>query len=166
MLGAGRKTRNIPRHLRRALVARDKGCVFPGCGRTVHVDGHHVKFWTAERGETELDNLVLLCRFHHRLVHEGGYRVQLDDDGTPRFSYPSGLEITPSPALVARGPTLRERNADRGVGIDGETIRGAWDGAKLDLGSAVASLADMDARPEQYPENHPAMQDECWLPAP
>ena len=73
VLDIGRKTRTIPPALRRALESRDRGCRFPGCGLRF-TDAHHVRHW-ADGGETKLDNLVLLCRFHHRLVHEEGYRV-------------------------------------------------------------------------------------------
>ena len=73
VLDIGRKTRTIPPTLRRALESRDRGCRFPGCGLRF-TDAHHVRHW-ADGGETKLDNLVLLCRFHHRLVHEEGYRV-------------------------------------------------------------------------------------------
>ncbi|MFN2593902.1 MAG: DUF222 domain-containing protein [Actinomycetota bacterium] len=154
-VGVGRKTRKIPRHLRRALVARDKGCVFPGCGRAVYTEGHHIKSW-AEQGETELENLALLCRFHHRLVHEGGYRVELGDDGVVHFFNQNGLELSPSPRLAVRGPTLARRNEQRGIVTDSETIRGTWDGAGVNLGRVVGALADMDARPDKYPENQAA----------
>ena len=80
---AGRKTRTIPPALRRALEARDQGCRFPGCGLRF-TDGHHVKHW-ADGGETTLDNLVLLCRHHHRLVHEGGWTVGWWGRGRPVF---------------------------------------------------------------------------------
>jgi hypothetical protein len=71
-LSVGRQTRSIPPWMRRALQARDGGCRFPGCTHTRFVDGHHIKHW-ADGGETSLGNLVLLCSYHHRLVHEGGY---------------------------------------------------------------------------------------------
>jgi hypothetical protein len=71
-LKVGRRTRSISAALRRALRARDHGCRFPGCTHRRFVDGHHVTHW-AEGGETNLGNLVSLCRRHHRLVHEGGY---------------------------------------------------------------------------------------------
>ena len=80
---AGRKTRTIPPALRRALEARDQGCRFPGCGLRF-TDGHHVKHW-ADGGETTLDNLVLLCRHHHRLGHEGGWTVGWWGRGRPVF---------------------------------------------------------------------------------
>ena len=83
-LDVGRKTRSIPPALRRALNSRDKGCVFPGCTHKRYVDGHHVHHW-AEGGETKLGNLVSLCRFHHRQVHEGGIRIERLDDGAWRF---------------------------------------------------------------------------------
>ncbi len=69
-LNVGRKTRSIPPALRRALNARDRGCRFPGCTHTRYVDAHHVRHW-AHGGETKASNLVTLCRFHHRKVHEG-----------------------------------------------------------------------------------------------
>ncbi len=75
-LDVGRRTRSIPTAIRRALQVRDGGCRFPGCTHTHFVDGHHVKHW-AKGGETKLDNLVLLCRHHHRMVHEDGYRLEM-----------------------------------------------------------------------------------------
>lgn len=68
----GRKSRTIPPPMRRALLTRDSGCRFPGCNATRFVDGHHIEHW-ADGGETSLENLTLLCRHHHRLVHDGGY---------------------------------------------------------------------------------------------
>src|SRR5690606_25001938 len=70
-LGVSRKTRVVTTAIRRALWARDKGCRFPGCGRTRYVDAHHIEHW-ANGGETSLENLMLLCSKHHTLVHEGG----------------------------------------------------------------------------------------------
>ncbi len=71
-LSIGRRSRSIPAAMRRALRFRDGGCRFPGCTNKQFVDGHHIKHW-ADGGETSLDNLVLLCRHHHHLVHEGGF---------------------------------------------------------------------------------------------
>ncbi|MGH6628122.1 MAG: DUF222 domain-containing protein, partial [Burkholderiales bacterium] len=71
-LSVGRKTRTVPPAIRRALQRRDGGCRFPGCTCTRFVDAHHIHHW-ADGGETDIDNLVLLCRHHHRLVHEGGF---------------------------------------------------------------------------------------------
>ncbi|WP_231114649.1 HNH endonuclease signature motif containing protein, partial [Lentzea aerocolonigenes] len=63
----GRKTRSFPAGIRRILVARDRGCAFPGCARPPrHCDGHHIHHW-AEGGRTSVDNAVLLCRHHHTL---------------------------------------------------------------------------------------------------
>jgi hypothetical protein len=74
-VSVGRKTRSVPPSLRRALRKRDGGCRFRGCGRGRYVDAHHIEHW-AEGGATSLDNLVQLCRHHHRLVHEGGFTVR------------------------------------------------------------------------------------------
>ena len=91
-LNVGRKTRNISAPLRRLLNARDKGCRFPGCANSRYVDAHHIKHW-ANGGETKPSNLVSLCRFHHRAVHEGGFRIEILDDGAFRFVKPNGENI-------------------------------------------------------------------------
>jgi Domain of unknown function (DUF222)/HNH endonuclease len=80
-LDVGRARRTIPAPLRRALVARDDGCRFPACDRPPEwADGHHIEHW-ADGGETKLGNLVLLCRHHHRAVHEGRWRLAITPDG-------------------------------------------------------------------------------------
>jgi hypothetical protein len=87
-LNVGRRTRTISPALRRAREARDRGCRFPGCGLRF-TDAHHVVHW-ADGGETSLDNTLLLCRYHHRLVHEGAWRVQWWGAGRPAFRDPRG----------------------------------------------------------------------------
>jgi hypothetical protein len=78
-LSVGRATRTIPSSIRTALVLRDQGCRFPGCDRPpAWTDGHHIIHW-ADGGPTELDNLVSLCRSHHRQVHEEGWRIHIAD---------------------------------------------------------------------------------------
>lgn len=76
-LNIGRRTRVVPTAMKRALWARDKGCTFPGCHRKRFVDAHHVEHWSTGGG-TSLANLLLLCNAHHRLVHEGGFRIEKD----------------------------------------------------------------------------------------
>ena len=98
LLNVGRRTRTIPPHIRRALEERDRGCRFPGCaGR--FTEAHHVKHW-ADGGETSLRNTVLLCRRHHRTVHEGRVKVCTNRDGTVLFFTPKGRVLVD--ASVAR----------------------------------------------------------------
>ena len=104
VVGAGRRTRTVSPSLRRALEARDRGCRFPGCGLRF-TDAHHVKHW-ANGGETTLRNLVLLCRKHHRAVHEGGVSVWLDTEGQVVFFTPRGKALMGAP-LVERKVTAR-----------------------------------------------------------
>jgi hypothetical protein len=91
-LNVGRKTRTISAPLRRLLMARDKGCRFPGCANSRYMDCHHIEHW-ANGGETKPSNLVSLCRFHHRAVHEGGIRIERLDDGALRFVKANGKVI-------------------------------------------------------------------------
>ena len=93
-LAVGRRTRAVPPAIRRALRVRDGGCRFPGCDRSRYVQAHHIKHW-ADGGETALGNLVTLCSFHHRLVHEGGYGVRVDE-GEIEFLHPDGRVIPPA----------------------------------------------------------------------
>ena len=91
-LSVGRKTRTVSTAIKRALRARDKGCTFPGCHNTRFVDAHHIKHWSAG-GETSLDNLMLLCSRHHRLVHEGGFRIERDYQDRWFFKRPDGRAV-------------------------------------------------------------------------
>ena len=80
VLDVGRARRTIPNPIRRALVLRDQGCAFPGCGRRPRqCHGHHVVHW-ADGGNTGLDNLVLLCGEHHRVIHHGNWDVRIEDN--------------------------------------------------------------------------------------
>jgi hypothetical protein len=88
ILDVGRRRRTLGPALRRALEYRDRGCRFPGCGLRF-TDAHHVRHW-ADGGETKLGNLVLLCRYHHRLVHEEGWKVDWWGEGRPVFFDPRG----------------------------------------------------------------------------
>ena len=78
VLGVAAPTETIPTRVRAALWARDAGCRFPGCKAPAQwTDGHHVR-WGSKGGPTTIENLVLLCRRHHRAVHEGGWRLSFD----------------------------------------------------------------------------------------
>jgi hypothetical protein len=96
-LSLGRKTRTIPPALRRALEARDRGCRFPGCGSRRFLDAHHIEHW-ADGGATDLDNLLQLCGHHHRLLHEGGYRIAHGPGDRIRFLRRDGRPIPECPA--------------------------------------------------------------------
>jgi len=91
-LSVGRKTRTVPIAIKRALRARDKGCSFPGCHHKRFVDAHHIQHWSAG-GETSLNNLMLLCSRHHRLVHEGGFRIERDFQDRWFFKRPDGRAV-------------------------------------------------------------------------
>ncbi len=142
-LSVGRKTRSIPPAIRRALRSRDRGCRFPGCTRTHHVEGHHIRHWS-RGGETALENLVQLCYYHHRLVHEGGFQVARTDDGAFRFTRPDGTRVTdaPRPSRLQRlaADCLRTANRQRGLQIEAKTNQCLWDGVPMDHDLAVAGL--------------------------
>jgi hypothetical protein len=146
-LNVGRKTRSIPPALQRALKARDGGCRFPGCDRTRFTEGHHVKHW-AHGGETSLSNLLTLCRFHHRLVHEGGFGLRATDDGVFVFTRPDGTRVEENGSIGCgrlRGDvqTLFTENRSRGLRIDAETPRCKWIGERMDYSMAVGYLIDV-----------------------
>jgi hypothetical protein len=140
-LDIGRRSRNITPALRRALQYRDGGCCFPGCTSHRHVDAHHIVHW-ADGGETKLDNLVLLCRHHHRLVHEGGYRVALSAAGDKQFTAPNGHVVSHGPDARFRGnaTALPASNTLRGLAITARTLPTLWRGERMDLGMAVYAL--------------------------
>jgi hypothetical protein len=139
ILDVGRKTRTIPSALRRALRCRDGCCRFPGCANSAFVDGHHIKHWS-KGGETSLDNLVLLCTFHHRLLHEGGVSMRVSDDGRFTFIRRDGRII--ETATVSVEPNgVERRNAEAGLQIDASTVLPRWYGDACDYSVAIAGLA-------------------------
>ncbi len=90
------RTRTVPPALRRALLHRDQVCRFPGCGRRF-VQAHHIRHW-AHGGPTTLSNLVLLCRYHHRAVHEEGFQITHLENGSVGFLRPDGQRLLEVPA--------------------------------------------------------------------
>jgi len=135
ILSVGRRTRTIPPALRRALDIRDRGCRFPGCGLRF-TDAHHVKHW-ADGGETSLENCVLLCRHHHRLVHEGGWTLEWWGPGRAVFRSPKGgVHLDPE-----REEASWRRERDKRRRADGHVRNG-----RGPEGSLPALLAENRAR--------------------
>jgi hypothetical protein len=150
LLDVGRKRRSIPPAIRRALNARDTGCRFPGCTYRRYLDAHHVEHW-ADGGETRLDNLVSLCRWHHRLVHEGGIRVEERAGGGWRFLRPDGREFDPRPLdgaapAVHRAGDLQRHHEAQGVHIDSQTAVTRWRGERADYELGVWVLCQQAGR--------------------
>ena len=139
LLDVGRKTRTIPPALRRALQARDRQSRFPGCNAR-RCDAHDVRHW-ADGGPTRLDNLILLCRRHHRAIHEEGFTVRLDPAGHAVFVWPDGRpfpDVPPAPRWTGRplAPT-DGRLAAADIEIGPETATPGWYGDRLDLAYAM-----------------------------
>ena len=149
VLDVGRKTRTIPPAIRRALTARDRRCRFPGCDAH-HCDAHHVRHW-ADGGPTRLDNLLLVCRRHHRAVHEEGFSVELRDDGEARFFWPDGRPLPDAPlAPTWAGTALGSTDAHletAGLTVDPHTATPDWLGERLDLDWAITVLHPATADP-------------------
>jgi hypothetical protein len=137
----GARTRTIPPALRRALHARDRACRFPGCSVRFG-QGHHIRHW-AEGGPTTLSNLALLCRRHHRAVHEEGYQVERQSDGPLRFLRPDGSPLPDVPPLAELPPdpveVIRTRNKGQGLRINARTAFPTWAG-RLNVGWTVGVL--------------------------
>ena len=142
-LNIGRRSRTIPPPMRRALKARDGGCRFPGCTNHKFVDGHHIVHW-ADGGETSLDNLVLLCRHHHHLVHEGGFDCKRSKDGEIYFLDQKQRHLEPFP--TPRETTLEESLAwmyreFKDKNVSAETPAAKWyAGEEMDWEYAVSLL--------------------------
>ena len=149
------RTRTIPPAIRRALHHRDQGCRFPGCGVRFG-QGHHIVHW-AQGGPTTLSNLTLLCRRHHRAVHEEGYQVERLADGALRFRRPDGQDLPEVPCVptVPDDPVnaLRAHHGDAGLVLHSRTTMPGWIGEHLDIGYAIdvlhprARRIDPDAPP-------------------
>jgi 5-methylcytosine-specific restriction endonuclease McrA len=151
----GVRTRTIPPAIRRALHHRDRGCRFPGCGLPFG-QGHHIRHW-AQGGPTTLSNLAMLCRRHHRAVHEEGYRVERHSDGELCFRRPDGRllpDVPPPPPAVSHDPSeaLRARNEVLGLRLQARTACPGWQGERLDVGWAIDVLHPRAERPRAIGE--------------
>ena len=160
----GARTRTIPPALRRALHHRDRDCRFPGCGNRF-TQGHHLRHW-AQGGPTTLSNLALLCRRHHRAVHEEGYQVARGPDGALRFQRPDGrlLPEVPTPAAVPADAVdaLRARHAAQGLRLHAQTMTPGWLGERLNLAWAIDVLHPLAQRPSTpAPGTEPCPIDEA-----
>ncbi len=140
-LSVGRKTRTVPPSIRRALQRRDKGCRFPGCSCSRFVDAHHIHHW-ADGGETSMQNLVLLCRHHHRLVHEGGFGLQVLPGGGFEFTDPNGKRIVAAPESRFSGNVfeLMAENCQNNITITPKTSVPNWGGEGMDVDIVVHQL--------------------------
>jgi hypothetical protein len=149
LVEVGARTRTIPPALRRALLHRDRSCRFPGCGVQVG-QGHHVRHW-AQGGPTTLSNLALLCRRHHRAVHEEGYQLERLASGALCFRRPDGrpLPEVPPPASVPADPVgaLRAQHDAQGIRLHARTACARWLGERLDVGWAIDVLHPLAAPP-------------------
>jgi hypothetical protein len=151
VLDVGRKTRAVSTALRRALETRDQGCRFPGCTNRRFTDAHHIEHWV-NGGETSLDNLMLLCRRHHRYVHEHGFHVERETGGARvRFVRPDGKVVPKLPEVAAVDAEagwfhLRHAHAQLGLRIDHRTGVPTWMGESMDYGWAVGGLRERSAR--------------------
>ena len=144
----GARTRTIPPALRRALHHRDRNCRFPGCSVRFG-QGHHVRHW-AQGGPTTLSNLALLCRRHHRAVHEEGYQVERTPEGALQFRRPDGRvlpDVSPPPAVPADPVVaMRARHSAQGLELHARTGLAGWLGERLDVGWAIGVLHPLATR--------------------
>ncbi|MGX7677386.1 DUF222 domain-containing protein [Jatrophihabitans sp. DSM 45814] len=143
ILDVGRSTRTVPTAMRRALTARDGGCAVPACteGRARKLHAHHVWHW-ADGGPTNLDNLVLVCTFHHRAIHRDGLTITIDGAGGFAFRDEHGQPLEPVP--------IAPRNTDPLPEFDAEAVP-RWGGERFDLDYITSTLlASRAARKQQH----------------
>jgi hypothetical protein len=150
VLNIGRRSRTISHAMRTALTIRDGGCRFPNCYSQHWTDAHHIKHWS-DGGETNLDNLITLCRHHHTLVHRGDY--QIEDNGTevvfydkrksliPRAFFPQFSESQDPPKVIGR---IMLSHAAKGLHIEPDTAVTKWCGERLDYAHAIYGLFRLD----------------------
>ena len=155
-INVGRSRRILPRSLRRAVQGRDRTCRFPGCAVPAQrTHAHHIEHW-ADGGSTDLENLVSLCHFHHRRLHDGAYQIRPHPDVGVIFERPDGEPLLRRPPgvdpAVPRDMALRAAIPLAGdvlihVGTAGATDRGA----RMDLGYVVSAVLDNVGHARQRP---------------
>ena len=163
VLNIGRRARIVPPKIRRALEVRDEGCCrFPGCSSKQYLDAHHIHHW-AEGGETSLDNMVTLCRYHHRALHQGQFSV----DANLTFRDSRGRQIAAGlrPAWLRRGNRYDDPRHGNlsirhyGENVSAETCITRWNGEQPDYSLAVYHLLNQQRKATNgQAEHHPPTQ--------
>lgn len=130
-VGIGHESRIVPRWLRRQLKRRDGGCTFPGCGEKRYLQAHHIIFWE-NGGPTQLDNLTMVCHYHHKLIHRHGWLVALNEQQVAQWRRPDGTPYEPK-VRVPRATDPGEAPVEKGSIIDqtvttfpAERLRASW----------------------------------------
>jgi hypothetical protein len=143
-LDVGRRRRRTNAALRRAVQLRDRHCTYPGCHATRHLHVHHVQPWS-EDGPTDLANLVLVCHFHHRFVHDRGVHIEVRPDGRHRFTPTASAEALP---VVGNLPGAHERGIRHSTTASAEALAppGGVDLEPFDVDHAIAILLDAYTR--------------------
>ena len=100
VVGLGRTSREPSAWMLRQIRYRDRECRFPGCGARRFNEAHHIVWWR-HGGRTDLDDLLLICSFHHRLVHELGWSIRRETDGEITWFHPDGVRYRAGPPLTA-----------------------------------------------------------------
>jgi len=145
VLDVGRRTRAIPSAIRRAMLMRDHHCRFPGCTNRSFLHGHHVIHWL-HGGRTALTNLVTLCSFHHRQVHEGGFEISLTKDMQVKVWTPAGHPLPATPTLTPDPFTADwltgqwDHRDGSPPTADGPVPPPLWDGEPVDYEACVDAL--------------------------
>lgn len=158
VLNVGRNTRTIPPALARALNIRDETCRFPGCCESNYVDFHHIQHW-ANNGPTNVDNLVKLCRFHHRALHSGLYTIERRGSCDKEFSTQNkahvdtlifktkhGIEMPQYPELPKPESSNEAFFSERWPDVNCETGSSHWCGETMDYGMAIDGLVWRDSQ--------------------
>lgn len=144
VLQAGAKAPAIPASTRRSVHRRDGGCRFPGCSARAFTNIHHLQH-RAKGGNNDLRNLLELCWHHHRLVHEGGWTVRLDDRGEVLAIRPNGNVLRAPPCTHIADPNgIEHANTARNITIDPTTCIPRCHGDKLDLDHIITGLLCID----------------------
>ena len=147
VLNIGRKSRTIPRAIAHALNIRDGGCRYPGCTQHFWTDAHHVRHWAAG-GETKLENLITLCRFHHTQLHKEVYEIQVQDQDFVFINQDKEeilRSIHPQFPVAEADDRVQSMLKDQAhIGIDASTAETKWRGDEMDIQMALHVAFDAE----------------------
>ena len=147
ILNIGRKSRTIPRAIAHALNIRDGGCRYPGCTQHFWTDAHHVRHWAAG-GETKLENLITLCRFHHTQLHKDVYEIQVKDQDFVFINQDKEeilRSIHPQFPVAEADDRVQSMLKDQAhIGIDSSTAETKWRGDAMDIQMALHVAFDAE----------------------